>query len=280
MPELPEVETVARQLHQAIAGRKLHSIEVFDPKLSRIRSQKRDAATIVKIYRAGKEVCIECRKDGRRYFLLVHLRMTGRLVWSSKRGKRFDSEQMLVDAGDLEPNQKHLRVRMHLSGGSLDFFDPRRFGTIQNVEAVHAKGIDPISDEFSEGVLQRLVASSKQPIKVWLLRQDRLVGIGNIYASEILFRAQIHPKRAANSLTALECARLARATREILLRAIECCGTTFSDYRDSRNSSGSFQRFLKVYDREGEKCRRCKRALVERIVQAQRSTFYCRECQR
>ena len=126
--------------------------------------------------------------------------------------------------------------------------------------------------------MTELLGTSAQPLKAWLLRQDRLVGLGNIYASEILHAARLSPFAGAGSLNGREVRRLHSATRRILQRAIRNCGTTFSDFQDARGASGSYQRLLAVYGRDGEGCRRC-RATIERVVQQQRSTFYCPGCQ-
>ena len=124
-----------------------------------------------------------------------------------------------------------------------------------------------------------MIGNTHQNIKAWLLRQDRLVGLGNIYASEILFVAGISPLRQASSLNAAEHRSLLRATRRVLRRAIKNCGTTFSDFQDAQGLTGSYQHYLTVYGRDGEPCPRC-RAPVVRLVQQQRSTYHCAQCQK
>ncbi len=140
-------------------------------------------------------------------------------------------------------------------------------------------GVDPLSDELDVGLFHKLLGNGRQDLKAWLLRQDRLVGLGNIYASEILYAARLDPRRGVSSLSRNEVRRLHGATKRILDRAIERCGTTFSDFQDARGQSGGFARFLKVYRREGAPCRRCKKQ-ISRIVQHGRSTFFCDSCQR
>lgn len=170
---------------------------------------------------------------------------------------------------------------MVFSRGALLFYDQRRFGTLEILSQPpeeEARGVEPLSPALTTAVLRELLAGSRQEIKAWLLRQDRLVGIGNIYASEILFTAGIHPLRLAGSLSAAESAALKKAVRQILALAVKHCGTTFSDFQDAAGESGGFARFLKVYQRAGQPCRRCATP-VERLVQQQRSTFYCPRCQ-
>jgi formamidopyrimidine-DNA glycosylase len=162
------------------------------------------------------------------------------------------------------------------------FHDMRRLGTLVLHDDLAAAGswvIDPVATAFSSALLGQLVHRCRQEIKPWLLRQDRLVGIGNIYASEILFDARVDPRRRAGSLTASELRRLHAATKRILSRAIRYSGTTFSNFQNVRGLSGGYQRYLAVYGKEGEACPRCGRQ-IQRLVQQQRSTFFCPHCQR
>jgi len=269
MPELPEVETVARQLAPCLEGRTVRSLRIIDPKL-RAGSRPRVAGrSIVQVRRSGKRVLIAFSRHpqgGGPVWLAVHLRMTGRLLWS-------------VRAGCCE--RKHLRARFRLDRGELCFLDTRRFGTFSwyrtERETVPA-GLDPLSRELTPRKLRTLIGSTRQSLKAWLLRQDRLVGLGNIYASEILHAAQLSPFREASSLADDETRRLLRSTRRILRHAIENCGTTFSDFQDARGVEGSYQQFLAVYERAGEECRRCGGS-IRRVVQQQRSTYHCPDCQ-
>ena len=271
MPELPEVETIARQLAPALVGRRVLGLAIGDP-LLRGGSGSTPAVRgrrVSDVRRSGKRVLIEMGprpRGGGPLWLAVHLRMTGRLLWQ--------------EAGS-ETRPERARARMRLDRGSLWFTDTRRLGTFEwcrTVEAAEPDGVDPVTPGFTPERLTVLLGSSPQPLKTWLLRQDRIVGLGNIYASEILHAARLSPVRPAGSLDRGEVRRLHRSTRRILERAIRNCGTTFSDFQDSRGEIGSFQRYLAVYDRAGRCCRRC-RVPIERIVQQQRSTFYCPSCQ-
>ena len=267
MPELPEVETVARQLEPRLVGRTVRRLQIFDPRLRNGRTPRVAGRSILGVTRSGKRVLIELSPGTGvkgALWLAVHLRMTGRLLWEEERG-----------------DHEHLRARFRLDRGALLFLDTRRFGTFdwyRSRAAAAPDGIDPLSPALTPRRLADLVRGSTQDLKSWLLRQDRLVGLGNIYASEILHAARLSPFREGRSLTQAEVQRLHRCTRRILERAIRNCGTTFSDFRDARGISGSYQRLLSVYDREGRPCRRC-RVPVERIVQQQRSTYFCPGCQ-
>jgi formamidopyrimidine-DNA glycosylase len=269
MPELPEVETIARQLDPLVAGRRLVRLVIRDAKLGDPGRRRVAGARILRVRRSGKQVVFDLARGKRRkpeLFLVVHLRMTGRLVW--------------IDRGERSPER--IRAELVLDRGRVAFTDTRRFGTIRlhdDPADLTPRGLEPLSDELTVPLLGDLLHGSRQPIKPWLLRQDRLVGLGNIYAAEILFACRVDPRRAAGSLTSTEVRHLRRTVRSVLRRAIDCCGTTFSDYQDARGRSGGFARLLKVYGREGQPCRRCRRA-IERIVQQQRPTFFCPRCQR
>lgn len=290
MPELPEVETVARQLAPLVVGQSVTAVSILD---SRLGSPNTFAPlvgrTIQRAWRIGKQIAIEfspraaavavppttipttADADARPLWVGVHLRMTGRLLAVSP-----------TDASVVVT--PFLRARMvFASAGELRFADQRRFGTIAVVPdlmALQPVGLDPLDGRMTVRRLSQLLlgSSSRQALKVWLLRQDKLVGIGNIYASEILFDAKLHPERPANSLSAEEIARLAVSIRRILRRAIAHCGTTFSDFQDAHGLTGSYQKYLRVYDRAGADCRLCGTP-IRRLVQAQRSTFFCPTCQ-
>jgi formamidopyrimidine-DNA glycosylase len=269
MPELPEVETVARQLAPRISGRTIRRFSILDPLLRDGPVPVLRDRTIAGVSRSGKRVLIEFSprpRGGAPLWLAVHLRMTGRLI--------------RVDEG-VRVDRAHLRARFRLDRGSLLFVDTRRFGTFAwyaSPDAATPDGVEPLSPELTPRALERLLAGSHQNIKTWLLRQDRLVGLGNIYVSEILHASRISPFREAGSLERDEIRRMHGALRRILRRAIESCGTTFSDFQDARGVEGSYQQFLSVYAREDESCRRCREP-IRRCVQQQRSTFYCSGCQ-
>ncbi len=269
MPELPEVETVARQLAPHLTGRTVRRLRILDPLLRDGRVPPLAGRTVERVDRSGKQVRLRLSpRPGQAdpVWVLVHLRMTGRLLWLDEPGR---------------PTVQHLRASLTFDRGILLFADTRRFGTLRFARSEAAtlpEGVEPLSDAFTRVLLGRMLAGSKTPLKPWLLRQDRIVGLGNIYASEILHEARLSPLRVSGSLKPHETGRLHRAVRRVLRRAIEHCGTTFSDFQDARGLEGAYQRYLRVYDRPGERCRRC-RGTIDRLVQQQRSTFYCPVCQ-
>jgi formamidopyrimidine-DNA glycosylase len=270
MPELPEVETMARRLATHTTGRRILEVQVLDEKQDAGLTQLRDHR-IAGVRRVGKQCVFELLGPRRRKvnrYLVVHLRMTGLLYWARR----------------LPEPLPHLRVRMDLDRGMLLYQDLRRFGRLRLVEPedlslIQPVGIDPTSDGFTTRVLGQLLTDSRQPIKPWLLRQDRLVGLGNIYASEILFAARIGPDRAARTLTPHEIGRLHQATVQVLRRAIDAAGTTFYAIEAGRRVRGTFREQLAVYGQQGTPCPRCGEP-VRRSVQAQRSTYYCGGCQK
>jgi formamidopyrimidine-DNA glycosylase len=275
VPELPEVETVARQLAPLLVGRTVKRLEILDTKLLNVsRPGRVRALSIADVRRLGKWITISL-KGGKDLWIAVHLRMTGRLIFADGRAEKGATKN------DSQQEDKHLRARLLLDQGELLFTDVRRFGEVRllnDLAAITPKAIDPMSADFQPKRLAELLGKSKQELKAWLLRQDRLVGLGNIYASEILYRARLSPFRPAGELTTKEVGQLVKATRQILVKAVENCGTTFSDFQTAHGSIGSYQRFLKVYGREGQPCRRCS-ASVKRHNQQGRSTFYCEDCQ-
>ena len=269
MPELPEVETVCRQLDAAVAGRRVRGLAVNDPKLAHLEPTDLTGCRIESVTRRGKQVVfnlIPPRSRSVTRWLVVHLRMTGRLLVAGR-----------ADA----PVARTPRFILELDRGAVLFSDTRRFGTAfvtANCAATLPAGLDPTLPEFNWRVLEELIAGSTTPLKAWLLRQDRLVGIGNIYASEICFRAGVHPSTPAGALDDARLKAVARATKAILTAAIRHCGTTFSDFQDTTGSTGGYVKYLKVYGREEEPCRKCGTP-IERFTQAQRSTYLCPHCQ-
>ncbi len=271
MPELPEVETVARQLAPHLKGRTVRSLRILDPLLRTQPTPRLTGRRIVDVRRSGKQVLFAfgpASRTGKPLWLSVHLRMTGRLIWAP--------------TAAVEAKEDRVRARFGLDRGALLFADTRRFGTFRwstDESQTRPDGVDPLSDAMTVERLREMAAKAKQNMKAFLLRQDRIVGLGNIYASEILYDARISPRRRATALRPREIARLHGSTRKILRRAIENCGTTFSDFQDAHGLTGTYQRYLGVYDREDETCDRCG-GTIRRIVQQQRSTYYCGGCQR
>ena len=272
MPELPEVETIVRGLAEALPGARIERVHVLKPDLiegEKAASFERALAgrTIASVTRRAKNILMDVGEGER---LAVNLGMTGRLLMPSE--------------GDPAPT--HPGVRFALDGGrELLYHDVRRFGrlwrmTEEEWRAWEAKlGVEPLSDAFTAKWLHDAARKSRVAVKTWLMDQARVVGVGNIYASEALFRAKVDPRRPADQLTRREAGRVRDGVREVLAEAIEFRGTTLLDYRDASGEPGEFVKRLKVYDREGEPCVGCA-GTVQRIVQGGRSTFFCPRCQR
>jgi formamidopyrimidine-DNA glycosylase len=268
MPELPEVETIARELSPLVAGQRIIKIEVRDDKLADCSLCSLEKSRILQTRRIGKQVVIDLatEKDSTSsLYLAIHLRLTGRLLW--------------LEAHSAEP--PYARVIFYLSRGRLAFCDVRRFGTLRihrSIDTLLPKGVEPLSNGLTALRLEQLLGGTKQEIKPWLLRQDKLVGLGNIYASEVLFTARLSPFRKAGSMSRAEIQRLLKSLRKLLKAAILHCGTTFSDFQSVRGQSGEFANFLNVYRKEDQPCPRCGQPIL-RTVQQGRSTFYCSACQ-
>ena len=273
MPELPEVETIARGLHPALVGRAVSRVDVLWPRtIDRpAPSAFADLVTGVrftKVGRRGKFLLFELESS---HTLLVHLRMSGKFALRSR----------IEGPGDDE----HARIRMALDNGTwLVFIDPRKFGRFYLVEDVnsllHHLGPDAMSPDFNPRWLETALAGRRGEIKRLLLDQRFVAGIGNIYVSESLWRAGIHPARPAGSLSTEECRRLHAAIVAVLGESIAAGGTSLEDrqYVYPTGELGGFQLHLSVYDRAAEACPRCGYG-IERLVQGQRSSYYCPICQ-
>jgi len=279
MPELPEVETVRRSIRPDILGRQIDDIEILTPGIWLGDRTDLRGYRIEDLRRRGKYLIFILQNGLQQAKLIVHLRMTGRL---------------LLQQQD-QPLQKHTHFRMILSeqGHSpgfnrlwLVFVDPRRFGRVWQLTAPETAwpqglaklGPEPLDDLFDAEVLAGRLARRQANLKALLLDQTVIAGLGNIYADESLFAGSLHPARRACTLTPHEVARLALAIRDVLDRAIACNGTTFRDYADGWNRRGKFQDCLMVYGRAGEPCRICG-TIIEKSRLAGRSTCWCPSCQ-
>jgi len=263
MPELPEVETIVRELSDLTEAR-IEQVQVIDPHLE-IPLNKIVGTKIKRVERQGKYIVFHL--SGKQ-LLIFHLRMSGRLT-------RTRSPEEV----------RHTRLILHLNRGKVYFINPRRLGTVEYSRNgfPHQLGVEPLGRAFTVECLEGIVAASRAPIKPLLMNQKKISGIGNIYSAEALWRARIDPCRAGNTLTQKEIRALHPAIVGVLKEAIDQMGTTLgdtiSDYRNTSGEYGGFQEVLSVYGREGETCRRCEKE-IERIVQAGRSTYFCPGCQR
>jgi formamidopyrimidine-DNA glycosylase len=289
MPELPEVETIARGLDTRVAGDTIESVWIGSKRQPLKSPAGVIAATlegkrIVRVHRAGKHIVFDLeetahpKKSGRAGHSklrratslptaqwIVHLGMTGRMV-------------VCEPAAEIAKHT-HLIAKL-ASGRELRFIDPRMFGKLS--VHLHPGGFDPGGVEPLEVSEERFVAlfrGRKTPIKSALLNQKLLRGVGNIYADESLFRAGIRPRRRAAAITRAQLGRLHRAVREVLREAIALGGSSISDYVDADGEEGFFQLQHRVYGREGEPCLVCRTA-IRRVVLAGRSSHYCPNCQK
>jgi len=277
VPELPEVEVTRRGIAPLLVGRSIAGVEVRQPRLRwpvprAVRALAGREVRAVK--RRGKYLLLDCGAG----HLIVHLGMSGslRLVAPGTPPGRHDHVDFaLAEGGDGARAARLLRLR-----------DPRRFGavlwTARPPEAhplIRHLGLEPLSRALDARTLHALVQAHRTSIKQFLMDARRIVGIGNIYASESLYLAGVHPARRASSLSLERCGRLARAIKRTLRAAIRAGGSTLRDFVGGRGEAGSFQLRARVYDRAGLPCRRCG-APIRRIVQGQRATYYCARCQR
>ena len=275
MPELPEVETVARLVRPHLEGRLVRGAEVSWPRSlggtdpedfeSEVRGRR-----IARVWRRAKYIVMDLERRGRATgHLLIHLRMTGRLH--------------VVDAGE-EPGP-YERVRLDLEGRrALVFVDVRKFGRFQHVaelETILSRlGPEPLSEDFSPAWLRAALRGRRRVLKPLLLDQSFLAGLGNIYVDEALFRSGLHPLRRADTLRPAAVERLHGEIRAVLAEAIEREGSSFDTfYRTPEGQPGSYQHQFQVYGRQGRECRRCG-GRIRKLVVAQRGTHVCLRCQR
>lgn len=274
MPELPEVESVRRSLNRQLPERTtLESIKLFRKDLRfpipRRGLEELVGATFVKIERRGKYLLFFFSEG----ILISHLGMTGQ--WRFSQG--------------TPELQKHDHLQLLFSGnGCLTYNDPRRFGYVQVVRnqvelekhpLFEHLGVEPLSAAFSAEFLQPLAKGSKRAVKIFIMDQEVVVGVGNIYASEVLFRARIKPQKAAGRLRAHEWQAVVDAVKSVLNEAIAKGGSTIRDYRTPEGESGGFQSLHQVYDREGEACFVCGTPIKSQMMGG-RATYWCPKCQR
>jgi formamidopyrimidine-DNA glycosylase len=287
MPELPEVETVCRQLDPELAGRRIVALEVLDARWCRPMAPKKleaavAGATIEELGRRGKYLLLGL--DGERT-LVMHLRMTGNLVLVEGKRKLDPSEGRRLYEAERSVSERHLRARFNLDDGrEVWFTDPRRFGEAfliddAKLEERFAKlGVEPLSDAFTPEALGAMATGRIVPLKSFLLDQSGVAGVGNIYADEALFRARLHPLSPAGQMKSEHLEALHAGVIAALEAGIEGGGASIDDYRDGRGEKGSMQEEFLVHTREGQPCPRCDGTIV-RIVVSGRSTYYCPGCQ-
>ncbi|HVU07919.1 MAG TPA: bifunctional DNA-formamidopyrimidine glycosylase/DNA-(apurinic or apyrimidinic site) lyase [Verrucomicrobiae bacterium] len=282
MPELPEVEVLARYLRPALRGKIVREILVNRAKILRPTSERKLKSVLLgakfkNLSRRGKYLLFDFtpKTEGKSVTILGHLGMTGKMFLARKN----------------EPPPKHAAVILDLGETNFIFEDTRYFGRFTlDLSAIEKLGPEPLDEKFSAEHFARELKRSRQPIKVKLLDQSLVAGVGNIYASEALFRAKISPKFAANKLNLSQVKKLCQTIRAVLAEAIQFGSTVPVNFTGAKsdglfyfgraeNAPDFYEERLRVYDRAGKPCWNCDSKIV-RIVQAARSTFYCPHCQK
>ncbi|WP_456409170.1 DNA-formamidopyrimidine glycosylase [Caldithrix abyssi] len=267
MPELPEVETVVRELRPLIVGKTIDRVEAIWQKTFVDQAGLSLSGQIIqKIDRRGKFIILVLNRS----YLIVHFRMTGRLSLSNGQG----------DLSDLP----HLRCLIQFKDGSrLLFEDMRKFGRIYHVKEVEEVlknvGIDALDTHLTFEHFYDYLKNRKMGVKAFLMSQKWIAGLGNIYTDESLFLAKIHPEQTCDQISPGQGRKLFTAVQEILHRAVENMGSTISDYRDAYGNPGRNQLYFKVYRRAGKPCFACG-ALIEKKKVAGRGTHFCPQCQK
>lgn len=284
MPELPEVETVRKDLLARIKNLKIKNVKVDVVKMVSPRmpefAKKVKGQVIKDIDRRGKLLIFKLTKN----YILAHLKMTGQFVYAPDKGEIIVGGHPIKDLNKV-PN-KFTHVTFTLSKGMLYFNDVRKFGWFKYVDRhglekeLENYGVEPLSREFTlEKFKQILESRPKKKIKQLLLEQKLIAGIGNIYADEVLFYSGVHPECLAKDLKPAEIKKMHQGIKDILYDAIKQRGTSVNTYRDVNGQKGAYVRKLKVYQCEGEKCIKCG-TKIKRIKLGGRSSCFCPKCQK
>jgi formamidopyrimidine-DNA glycosylase len=291
MPELPEVETIRRGLEQTVVGFSITAVEVRFPKIVRGDVEKLIGATILSIRRFGKGLVIDLDND---YSITVHVKMTGQLVYRA-------AQQIAQGASDYPNKWTHVIFRLERRQETrntrqgirdtregiavLYYADVRKFGWIEVVKTEEVSrlpffqrlGPEPLRD-LELATFRAIVSHSQSPIKIVLMDQHKIAGVGNIYANDALYLAGIHPKRLAKRLSEEEIKKLFVAVETVLRKSIAVGGTSARNYVNVQGEKGNYQKHFLIYDKAGKVCERCGR-VIERITLGGRGTFYCPGCQ-
>lgn len=280
MPELPEVEAVAQTLRPLVENRRIRCVHIFHaiatkPQAPADVARTAEGQRIQTVQRRGKYLWLQLARG----IITFHFKLDGQLLWFS------NAKELLAKANKPAAEAGvHVDVALELDRGVLGFADGRHFGRVQVYDSAEAYpalaglGFDAISPDFTSKKLASLLATSRRPIKEFLLDQSRIAGIGNIYSCESLWNARLHPGRPANSITPTESRRLHKAIVSVLARALECCLHPPPNFRDATWWFQGIEKILRVYDREGKQCRRDGHP-IERISRGGRSTYFCEHCQ-
>ncbi len=269
MPELPEVETMRRGLEKYVVGHRIEDIQILVPRIFYGEKEVVKGAKVIGVRRRGKGLVIDLDNE---YSFAVHVKMTGQFIYRSA-------------LGTDHPHQ-HTRVIFTLDNNAHLFYnDIRRFGWIRVVKTSEVEklsffqnlGPEPL-ESMTNTQFTTLMKTSSKPIKILLMDQTKIAGIGNIYANEALFESKIDPARKANSLDATEAALLFASIQKVLKKGLLHGGASEVNFLNVEGKKGSFQEYTKVYRKEGKECFTCKK-IIKRTTQGGRSTFYCPFCQ-
>ena len=287
MPELPEVETIRRDLSTVLIGKKIIGIQIINPKPVKgsVAGFKKTLLNkkVKNIERIGKLMMLDLSEDN---FLLIHLKMTGQLIYRHDHQIIEGGHNLPVFKENDLPTKYTWVVWRFNDGSSLYFNDMRKFGYLKIVnkkekETIVAKyGIEPLTKNFTLANFKKVLDKRKTSIKSVLLNQALVAGIGNIYADEICFAASIRPDRSVAKMSESEIKKVFTACEVILKKAIAHKGTTFKDYVNAHGGKGNFSDFLQVYKRVGEKCLRCKKGTITSKKIGGRTSHYCPVCQK
>jgi formamidopyrimidine-DNA glycosylase len=279
MPELPEVEAIARTLRPLVRGKRIRCVHVFHPIATRPQSPGQFAGMgegrrIEGVRRHGKYLFLELDRG----LIEMHFRLDGQLTW-------FSSTRELLERANSAEDGVHVDVAFGLSKGVLGFADRRHFGRVRAWESeskckpLQQLGVDAMSREFKACWLEAELRGSRRELKEFLMDQTKVAGIGNIYSCEALSNARLNPLRRANSLDRTEARRLHKAIVSVLGRALECSLNPAPDFVNPQWWFQGLEKILRAYQREGKPCKRCGRS-IRRVEQGGRSTYYCPHCQK
>ena len=279
MPELPEVESVARTLRPLVERRRIRCVHVLHAIATKPQSPSHLARTaegqrIQSVQRKGKYLWLQLERG----IVTLHFKLDGQLLW-------FPNAKKMFEVANQEESGVHVDVAFELDKGVLGFADGRHFGRVliydseETCPALARLGVDAISPDFTPAHFAKLLSNSRRALKEFLLDQSRVAGVGNVYSCESLWHAKLDPRRRANSLKPADSRHLHKAIVSVLARALECCLHPPPDFRDSEWWFQGLEKILRVYDREEKPCRRCGHS-IKRIAQGGRSTYFCAHCQK
>lgn len=278
MPELPEVETIRRSLENDLVGKTISNIEILVEKQFIGDKKNVIGKKITALIRNGKILSLELSKE---LYLSIHLKLAGQLLFHKNKNNALFDQKIPFSASNKMPGKTTRIIISFKDGSALFFNDIRKFGWIKLVKTPEKpKAVDILSPEFTKEYFSKAVKSTRKPIKILLMDQDKMAGVGNIYANEALFVARLDPLRKSNELNEKEIGRLYQAVKKVINEGIKYKGSSGKDeaYITPEGGRGSYQSRFKVYQREKLPCLNCKTS-IKRIKQGGRSSFFCPNCQ-